>query len=98
VKEKKGLAVQRILPVTRSKEEAKRFYDRISRAYDYFAGAFERRYTKVAAELLSVQKGETVLEIGFGTGHGLNRLAKSVGKTGKVYGVDISTGMLEVAR
>ena len=87
-----------ILSVPRSKEEAKQFYDRISRVYDYLTGAFEQKYAEMAAERLSVQEGETVLEIGFGPGRCLKRLAESVGKTGKVYGVDISSGMLEVAR
>ncbi len=98
MKEESGARVPSILPVLRSKEEAKRFYDRISRIYDYLTGAFERKYTEMAVERLSVEEGETVLEIGFGTGHCLKRLAESVGKTGKVYGVDISSGMLEVTR
>jgi len=87
-----------ILPVPRSKEQAKRFYDRISRAYDYLTGALERKYAQMAVERLSVQEGETVLEIGFGTGHCLRRIAESVGQMGKVYGVDISSGMLEITR
>ena len=86
------------VPVPRSKEEAKRFYDRISRVYDYLTGAFERKYAEMAVERLSVEEGETVLEIGFGPGHCLKRIAESVGKTGKVYGVDISSGMLEITR
>lgn len=52
----------------------------------------------MAVERLSVEEGETVLEIGFGPGHCLKRLAESVGKMGKAYGVDISSGMLEVTR
>ena len=87
-----------ILPVPRSKEQAKRFYDRISRVYDYLTGAFEQKYAEMAVERLSVEEGEIVLEIGFGPGHCLKRLAESVGKTGKAYGVDISSGMLEVTR
>lgn len=87
-----------ILPVSRSKEQAKRFYDRISRVYDYLIGAFEQEYAETAVERLSVKEDETVLEIGFGPGHCLKRLAESVGQTGKVYGVDISSGMLEVTR
>ncbi len=98
MKEENGSTAPGILPVPRSKEEAKRFYDRISRVYDYLTGAFERKYAEMAVERLSVEEGETVLEIGFGPGHCMRRLAESVGRTGKVYGVDISSGMLEVTR
>ncbi len=87
-----------ILPVPRTREEARRFYDRISRVYDYLIGPFERKYAEGALERLSVKEGETVLEIGFGSGHCLKRVAEFVGKTGKAYGIDISSGMLEVAR
>ena len=85
-----------ILPVLRSKKEAKKFYDRVSRVYDYFIGTFERKYAENALRFLSIKEGETVLEIGFGSGRCLKRIAESVGKTGKVYGIDISSGMLEV--
>ena len=98
MKEENGSTAPDILPVPRSKEEAKRFYDRISKVYDYLTGAFERRYAEMAVERLSVEEGETVLEIGFGPRHCLKRIAESVGKTGKVYGVDISSGMLKVTR
>jgi len=99
-KDRKGeiLRVSAILPVPRSKQEAKQFYDRISRFYDYITGAFERKYTEMALERLSVQKGENVLEIGFGTGHCLKRITQSIGQTGKAYGIDISSGMLRVTR
>jgi len=90
--------VPAILPVPRTKEEAKRFYDRISKFYDYLTGAFERKYAEMALERVSVEKGETVLEIGFGTGHCLKRIAESVGKTGKAYGIDVSSGMLKVTK
>lgn len=98
MKEENRSKAPAILPVPRTKEEAKRFYDRISRVYEYFTGAFERKYAVMAVERLSVEEGEAVLEIGFGSGHCLKRIAESVGKTGKVYGVDISSGMLEVTR
>jgi SAM-dependent methyltransferase len=38
------------------------------------------------------------LELGFGTGHALVALAAAVGSTGRVCGLDISSGMLRVAR
>ena len=66
-----------ILPVPRTKEEAKRSYDRISRYYDYLTGAFERKYAEIALERLSVSEGETVLVIGFGTSHCLKQIAES---------------------
>ncbi len=98
MKEENRATVPGILPVPRIKADAKRFYDRIRRVYDYLTGAFERKYAEMAVERLSAGEGETVLEIGFGPGHCMRRLAESVGRTGKVYGVDISSGMLEVTR
>lgn len=87
-----------ILPVLRSKQDAKLFYDRISRFYDYFTWIFERKHAIKAVQLLNVTVGEIVLEIGCGPGRCLKQLANLVGKTGKVYGVDISPRMLEIAR
>jgi len=87
-----------ILPVPRTKEEARRFYNRLSRYYDYIAGRFERRFAEMTLERLGVEQGESVLEIGFGSGHCLRRVAVSVGETGKACGIDISPGMLEVTR
>lgn len=93
--ENKSEALQ-VLPVPRTKEEATRFYDKISRAYDYFTGAFERKHAERALECLSINLGEAVLEIGFGSGHCLKRIVQSVGETGKACGIDISAGMLQV--
>jgi demethylmenaquinone methyltransferase/2-methoxy-6-polyprenyl-1,4-benzoquinol methylase len=88
----------RISPVNRTKEQARRFYDRMSRIYDYISGLFERKYAFKALKLLDVKEGESILEIGFGAGHCLAEIALSIGETGKAYGIDISPGMLEVAK
>ena len=95
-----GQTPRGILPVPRTKEEARRFYDRVSTSmvYNCLTGAFERKYAEMGLERLSVKEGETVLEIGFGSGHCLRRIAESVGRTGKAFGVDISSGMLEATR
>lgn len=80
-----------------SYEANRSFYDRIASSYDLIAHASEWDATRKGLELLNVQAGETVLEIGYGTGHALKALASSVGSSGKVFGVDISEKMREVA-
>lgn len=87
-----------VLRVTRTKAQAKKSYDRMSPFYDYFAGIFERNYRNLALSRLNIATGETVLEVGFGTGHCLIQMAESVGEVGKVYGIDISSGMLAASK
>jgi ubiquinone/menaquinone biosynthesis C-methylase UbiE len=87
-----------VLPVPRTKAEAKRFYDRISRVYGWMTGAFERKHGEKALEMLSIQEGENVLEIGPGSGHCFRRIAGLVGDAGRCCGLDISGGMLEATR
>jgi ubiquinone/menaquinone biosynthesis C-methylase UbiE len=87
-----------ILPVTRSKQEARRFYNGISRYYSFLAGAYERKYAEITLAYLALAEGEIVLEIGFGTGHSLKQIAESVGPTGRVYGIDLSSNMTALAR
>jgi demethylmenaquinone methyltransferase/2-methoxy-6-polyprenyl-1,4-benzoquinol methylase len=52
----------------------------------------------MALERLSIREGETILEVGFGSGHCLRQIAQSVGQAGRAYGIDISSGMLEVTK
>jgi ubiquinone/menaquinone biosynthesis C-methylase UbiE len=84
--------------VNRSKAEAKASYDKMSRWYDILAGSSEKKFVDAGLQKLCAQEGERVLEIGFGTGHGIVALGQSVGDSGKVYGIDISEGMFDITQ
>ena len=71
-------------------------YDKISSFYNLMSGPFENRYRKKAIALLSAQAGESILEIGFGTGHSLLEIGRSVGETGRIYGIDLSASMCRI--
>lgn len=83
---------------SKDKRQIKHHYDQLSGFYDLFTKIFEKESLESALEHLTIQKGEIVLEIGFGTGHCLKKIAELVGKTGKVFGIDISFGMIEVSK
>lgn len=80
--------------VSRPKDAAGRFYDRLSRWYDLLAEGSERRAREIALALLDAHTGESILEIGSGTGNSLSTLALAVGEEGKICGLDLSLGML----
>ena len=72
-------------------------YDLTSHVYGllgYRLDAYRRR----GIELLALHTGDTVVEIGCGTGANLSRLERAVGPTGAIIGVDMSPAMLEQAR
>jgi len=83
--------------VRRTHDQARASYDRLSRWYDVFEEPFERAARRRAIDMLAPAAGQTVLEIGFGTGHDLVTLARAVGPGGHVWGLDLSTGMRRVA-
>jgi len=83
--------------VKQSHNSTRNNYDRLSRWYDWFASS-EKHFTEIGLRMLKIQPGEKVLEIGFGAGQGLVALAHSAGETGKVYGIDLSEGMFQIAQ
>jgi demethylmenaquinone methyltransferase/2-methoxy-6-polyprenyl-1,4-benzoquinol methylase len=86
-----------ILRVTRSKEEARTSYDRLSRWYDLLTSS-EKKITRTGLQQLEPHPAERILEVGFGTGQALMDLGRTVSPGGKVFGMDISEGMRQVAR
>jgi demethylmenaquinone methyltransferase/2-methoxy-6-polyprenyl-1,4-benzoquinol methylase len=83
--------------VKRSKRAAKKAYDRLSGVYDLLAGSSEAQYTYLGLDMLAVNTGENILEIGSGTGKALVELCHQAGDTGKVHAIDISRGMLQTS-
>src|SRR4030043_1507756 len=81
--------------VNRSKISAKGAYDRLSHIYDWLAGSSETQYIHLGLEMLAINAGETILEIGSGTGKALVELCHQVGDSGKVHALDLSWGMLQ---
>jgi demethylmenaquinone methyltransferase/2-methoxy-6-polyprenyl-1,4-benzoquinol methylase len=72
-------------------------YDALSRWYDLLANASEGPHRRLGLRMLDVQPGETALELGYGTGHALVELSRTVGPKGRVVGVDLSQGMAQEA-
>jgi ubiquinone/menaquinone biosynthesis C-methylase UbiE len=79
----------------------------IAARYDRIAGLIEfidwllfvpPHFRKRAARRLALQPGQRVLEIGCGTGRNFQFLHDAVGPRGRIYGVDLSAGMLAKAR
>jgi ubiquinone/menaquinone biosynthesis C-methylase UbiE len=87
-----------VLRVFQSRDQTRAFYNKISRVYDLLSERSEAPMRKAGLDLLKPISGESVLEIGFGTGHTLVSLAKAVGPKGKVFGLDLSDKMVKLAR
>ena len=84
--------------ILRVKGETKETYSKLSKIYAAVEGTLEKKLRERGLEYLDIQKGETVLEIGFGTGYTLVEITKSVGGTGKVCAIDITPEMVELTR
>lgn len=73
-------------------------YDKLSKWYDFISGSGEKKIKNEGLNILAPKEGEQILEIGFGTGNAIISMAKSVGKSGRIFGIDISQGMLDIAK
>lgn len=80
------------------KSEARANYDRLSRWYDALFAPAEWPICLRGLSLLQPQEGEVVLEVALGTGRALLHLSQAVGPSGRAVGIDLSRGMLQVAK
>lgn len=77
----------------------RRRYNRLARFFVFFEWLFwlPRGIRRRAVSRLELKPGASVLEVGCGTGRNLAPLLEAVGAEGRVYGVDVSEGMLAEA-
>lgn len=86
------------------REKVKYLYDEGAKSYDFatilfrLAGLRMQTYRSEIINCLDLNPGNTVLELGCGTGLNFPLILEKIGPQGKIIGVDISPGMLEVAR
>lgn len=84
-----------------SEAKVQALFDRISATYDTTNSAISlgmhKRWRKKTMTKLSLTTGQQALDLCCGTGDWTIDLAKIVGTTGKVVGLDFSKNMLEIA-
>ncbi len=87
-----------------SRNEIQNIYRKWAKAYNistylfYLLGFRIRSYRKKAIENLQLNKGDTVVDLGCGTGLNFELLQKQVGPNGQIIGVDLSGEMLKQAQ
>jgi demethylmenaquinone methyltransferase/2-methoxy-6-polyprenyl-1,4-benzoquinol methylase len=87
-----------------AKSELIRLYRRRADWYDltanlyYLVGFREWAYRRRAVAALALSPGDTVIELGCGTGLNFSLLERMVGPEGRIVGVDLTTAMLGRAR
>lgn len=74
-----------------------RHYDLTANLY-YLIGYPEWRYRRLAITALDLRPGDTIVELGCGTGLNFELLQERIGPTGRLIGVDLTDAMLDQAR
>ena len=78
--------------------DRRRFFDHHAPTWDDDRDAGEDTRLARVVTLAELRLGHAVLDVGTGTGVLLPHLLRAVGPTGRIVAVDVSPGMLEVAR
>ena len=84
-----------VLRVRADDTAMKRIYTKFSKIMSLIEKS-EKSLRKRSFELLTLQQGEKVLEIGFGRGTALIEISKAVGEAGEVYGIDLTPEMVQI--
>jgi ubiquinone/menaquinone biosynthesis C-methylase UbiE len=79
-------------------EKAERTYNYTADFFDDPALGFWDRAGRRMVEMLDLQQGMQVLDVCCGTGASALPAAEAVGSAGKVVGIDLAEGLLELAR
>jgi len=78
-------------------------YDKRAATYDFTANLYyligypEWKYRRMAIDALRLKPGDTIVEIGCGTGLNFELLERTVGPEGRIIGVDLTEAMLQQA-
>lgn len=76
----------------------RRFYTRLGRGYDRLArSGVVRPYRERLADAVALEPGDTVVDVGAGTGANVPILRDRVGPDGTVVGIDVTPGLLVIA-
>lgn len=86
------------LPVPLDTEKIRKAYGVLSRGYSAVEGVFEKGMRRQLLAMLGLREGESVLEIGVGSGWALSAMGQAVGESGQVWGLDITPQMLALSR
>jgi demethylmenaquinone methyltransferase/2-methoxy-6-polyprenyl-1,4-benzoquinol methylase len=76
-----------------SRKEVQNIYDRVVSLYDLslflfkIIGFYVQKYRRKAIQNLHLKKGDTVIDLGYGTGLNFNILQEKVGPEGKIIGL-----------
>jgi len=87
-----------------SKQKVQAMYQSGAKHYDFTTILFRliglrmKTYRSLAIKKLSLQRGGCVIELGCGTGLNFPLLMEQIGPEGRLIGVDLTPGMLDIAR
>lgn len=83
--------------VIRTYRKRARHYDISAKLY-YLLGYPQRAHRRRAMQALELRPGDTVVEIGCGTGLNFTQIQQAIGPAGRIVGVDLTDAMLARAR